>query len=335
MAGSSKFRNTQTGAALLAALGLLFLFAILGTAYVRFATLEYQTTDLKVDTLHSRTFARGGIQAGIGSIQKALAIGEIPQATLPLSLPLYDSIERDRAEDKEVLVKSNIKGAINIEIIDESGKINLNCASVRVLQTILKVDGNTARNIRSSLPHSEEANPPDEGVADKRWLTHVDDLLTRKLIEKETFESLNTANLTVSSVLDPASPQGYINLNSAPVEVIAAVLNITPEVSEEVVEARPFSSIEQLLAVSKNTPAMFNIKPSPDAPNSLPKELSFTSQCYRIKSIGEVIKELEVTTGADVENVQIVLAKTQAEAVVIFPSDGSPIIREWSEGRAK
>ena len=68
-------QKPTAGAALLAALGLLFIFLALGTGYVVFMITNAQETDYDTLQLRAKIAARGGVDAGVGELQKALVAG--------------------------------------------------------------------------------------------------------------------------------------------------------------------------------------------------------------------------------------------------------------------
>jgi type II secretory pathway component PulK len=196
--------------------------------------------------------------------------------------------------------------------------INLNHAPPRVLQAILGVDGDTARKIRSALPAQEGA-----GGA-QRWLASPSDLVSRGLISPAAFAALPKRFVTVYSVADHAQPLGFLNLNAAAPEVLAAVLDIPVDAAKTAASKRPFRSLADVVAAAGKEPASFNYKPPPDAPDTLPKQLSLESRCFRIVSEA-ALSELRP------DGVEIRATHRRVEAVVAFDPDGSPHVTFWSE----
>jgi len=308
-------RKKTAGVALVTALALLLFFSILATVYARYAMLETEATRLDLDKDYARQTARAGIEATLGEIEVALEGGKAPDDRYEFTLPVYVAENRDQGFSEGV-----IGGVAKVVVTDESAKINLNFAPVRVLEAILNIDANTARQIRQELPKIGVPDAENQG----RWLTSIDDLAIRGLLNERKVASLNRDLLTVHSVLDPARPEAFINLNSAPAPVIAAVLNVPGDVAEAVVKNRPYSSLEELVAVTGTTPAMFNVTPDPEAPAGLPRELSFTSRCFRIRCEGSLINK---------EIPDKPLAADWVEAIVLFPEKGAPVVRYWTESR--
>lgn len=316
MARKASERKSERGAALVMALGLLVIFSMLGTAYVRYATLEAYAAQFQVNTARADALAQGGIQAAIGEIQASLSQGKSPTTVeVVVNLPVYRFEEGAKLKTSRTggtEADARFTGQASFTITDESARINLNHAPVRVLEAILGVDASTARDIRSSLPRPEAPG--------NRWFAHPSDLAARDLLEESTYAALNQELITVYTVADSAKPEGFINLNTASAEVLGAVLNIGPEVAQEVVNGQPFDSLQKLLEKTGNTPIAFNIPPEPAAGETLPPALAFESRCYRIQSSGTL---RDMTRGT--------MASSTVEAVVLFPKGQAPLVRYWSE----
>lgn len=309
----------DVGAALITALALLVIFASLGTAYVTYMSLEIERSRLYTDAAPTASAARAGIFAAIGEIEKALGTPQfeaILQNGLSFEWPVYKG---SRAPGGVPLEETQRLRNI-VTVSDECARVNINFVPPRVLETILGVDGNTARQIRSSLPRlGESAEPSAEGA--RRRLASVDDLVVRGLLSKAALDKVDRNLITVYSALDPNDPAGFINVNSAPPEVIAAVLGIGSEAAKRVVAARPIDSLSELAAAAGCDPATFTMAPSPEASYALPKEFCLTSQCFRIVS--------QATPAAGRKSAQAV----RVEAVVFFIGKGRHEIRFWSEAK--
>ena len=66
---SARRISAKSGVALLTALGLLFIFSMLGVAYVGYATNVLSRSQYDARLVRARHVARGGIEAAIGKIQ--------------------------------------------------------------------------------------------------------------------------------------------------------------------------------------------------------------------------------------------------------------------------
>lgn len=304
------------GIALITTIGLLVVFMLIGIAWVDYMTVETNKSDLQINSTRARYAASGGVEAGIAQVEAALAAHALPSDTpLEFQLPVYRKGDTPALDEERAC-------RVKVTISDESARININYAPPNVLRKILGVDGEKAREIRSSLPRLE-GEPMTAGDQDRHWFTSVDELVTRSFLTAEQLTPELAAMLTVYSVPDPANPAGYMNVNTAPGPVLEALLDITPDMAASVIDKRtqrPLADVTELSAAAGKDPATFNVRPAPDALNTLPRELGFTSRCYRIASQAELVKDEKV------------IGSGYAEAVVYFDPQGSPRILYWSEG---
>ena len=323
MERSARSKCGNGGVALLTALGLLFIFSAFGMAFVTYMTTTLERSQFETRSVRARHIAAGGIQVAIGRLQSALASGKIADAlSAPgeCEFPLY---QYDAAALEKISPMTDRRWAVGLTITDESGKVNLNYAPTRVLQAILGVDGDTARKIRSALPPTDPAGAP-ASAANQRWLTSLDDLVTRGLISPAAFDAIPKRLATVHSVADPARPVRFLNVNAAPPAVLAAVLDLPLDAAKQVAQKRPFASFADLSAAAGKDPSAFIMKPAPDPGGTLPGELSLQSRCFRIESIAELMARK-----ADGSEYRI--TRSRAEAVVVFDDGGAPQITFWSE----
>ncbi len=324
MTRSKDFRRNE-GAALLTALGLLIVFTMLGIAWVRFMAIEHEQSAMDTHYTEAIYAARGGINAGIETAREAVVQGAMPSLAEPITYEL--AVYRDnvgKGADLEASDSRVIRVRVHLE--DESARININYAPPNVLREILGVDGETARQIRSDLPRSEGGAGDNSG--NRRWFTDVDELVTRGLLKSAQLTPEMKQMLTVYTVPNPADAKGYMNVNTAPVPVLEALLAVTPDVAKRVIDARstrPFSDVTELSAAAGKDPATFNVRPAPDALNTLPDELSFTSRCFRVIGDAEL-----VDTRAPAEG-RAVLAAEEIEAVVYIDRAGNPDVLYWNE----
>jgi type II secretory pathway component PulK len=320
-----KQHRDEGGFALLAALGLLIVFVMLGTAWLGYMFNEGEATEHELDNLRATYFARGAAQAAIGEIETALASGTINDLLesgelAPLDFPVYTGVNDDKTG---LEADPKIHGTGTVTISDECARVNLNHAPTKVLMKLLGVRGDAARRIRANLPRSDDGEAVALTTSGRAWLTSVDDLTSRGLVDAEVFNAAVPEHLTVYSVSDPSNPAAYLNVNTAPKPVLEAVLDLTPEQAENVLNARPFSSVDALAAAAGKSPDTFNVRPAADAPGSLPKELCFESRCFRINCTGA----FEKTLGDQKDTV----AEARIVAVVLFEPGKEPEIRLWNE----
>ena len=161
--------HKQRGAALIIALGMLAVFAALGTAYLGYMVLEQQRSQDYLAEVQARQLAERAVWAAVGELQTALTNGEAPAlgAHDEQLLPLYRAVIEGTPEPW-----SRRDGWVRLAIEDESAKLNINLASPRVLQAMRGVDGDKARSIRSQVPRPGEAPGPEQ-----RWFASVDGLV--------------------------------------------------------------------------------------------------------------------------------------------------------------
>ncbi len=179
---------------------------------------------------------------------------------------------------------------------------------------MLNVDAATARKITQHLPK------PGEDAEPGQWFLHISDLVDAGLLTEEQFARVDASLVTARNVSSHARPEAYINVNSAPAPVMAAMLDLPDDQAAAVVGQRPFNSLEELAAAAEKAPGTFNIKPDPAAGEAqLPEALAFHSRCFRIRSEG--VYSLLLTSDAD-ETREHGRVTAQLEAIVEFSPDG-------------
>ena len=306
--------NNRRGAALVLAVGLLAIFAALGTTYVAYMTLEQRRSNDYVAKVRARQMADSAIWASVGEIQAALAGGETP-AMGPREEELVPVYQKVLAKSTPVAWERR-DGRVLVSVEDESAKLNINHASPRVLQAMLAIDGQLARTIRSRVPRPGEAPSKDQ-----QWFSSVDGLVARGFLTRDALNQVEPrpgALLTAHSVADNLNPRAYINVNAAPKEVLAALFN--PETAERIVTARaqqPLKDFAGLLEATQADPATFNLEVPADG--TAPSEIAFQSRSFRIVCTAEARKAGEVQ------------AACRVEAVVVLSDTGVAEITYWKE----
>ncbi|MBI2435097.1 MAG: general secretion pathway protein GspK [Candidatus Hydrogenedentes bacterium] len=306
----------ERGAALVIAVTLLFLFVVLGAAYVKFGYLEIDETNFALRQARAETLAEAGINAAIGNIHQALGQNQAANAlgTTNYAFPSYKAAKDSDPPVLEAL--ENREAFATVSVRDESGKVNVNHAPASVLQRVLNVDGATARAITASLPRSEAGAAPAEG---SRWLLSLDDLASRKLLTPEQFEKLDQSLVTTSTVADHAHPGAYLSINTAPAEVLAAVLDVPAEQAQQIMAKGPFNSIAALAEAAGKTVDTFNLHPEWPMTDGMVAPFTIQPNCFRIASSATY---KAVSEGHE--------ATASAEAVVLFHEDGSYEIVDWT-----
>lgn len=318
----SSGRNRR-GVALILAISLLALFTVLGTLYIRHMNIELDRAGLLLDQVRARNLAGAGVHAAIADLQRALPPRQLVQMLdkpRTYTFATYKGVHE--AQGLTLASMENRKAVATVTISDESGKINLNHAPASVLQAILGVDGATARAITSSLPRT---GGKPEGGAPPQWLLSTDDLVTRGLLTPDQFARVNPAWVTTYTVTDHADPAGFLNVNAAPADVMAAILDLPLEAAQKVMQRRPFNSLQGLGVAAEKDPATFNFKPDPSDPAALPAALSFESRCFRIVS--------EAVFATVQEKQEHTRATAKVDAIVVFTPDGGYEIVRWNTQR--
>lgn len=300
----------ERGFALITALGFLLLFAMLGAVYLGAASNAVANTRVNAWRLHAQTGSEAAIQAAIAELQTAenmYALREMVPGKLTFEIASYEPPPNWPAVDDLTHV------AAEVTIEDESAKLNINHAPPSVLRGVLDVvpDANqTARTISQKAGAEGQAN----------WYASVDDLEKRGILTPKEFQRLDTDLLTVLTVPDPAHASAFLNLNSADPKILAAVLDISPQQAEAVVNARPFNSVSDLVRAAQKGPETYNYRPAPGAaPGTLAAELSLAPTCFRLHCRAAYEHQVKGT-----------LAVAETEAVVAFGAQGEPVVMYWT-----
>lgn len=307
---SNEFHPNR-GAALVTALAVLFICGLLVTGYFGFMYTEAAEMDFDLSVVRAGHYAHSGVWAAVGALERALESGEYLTGTVDYEFPEY------RAEDDGLVVHEIRGGFANVEIVDESAKLNVNHAVPAALQRI-GFSADSASKVAASLPMPG-------GTAHKRWLVSLNDLTDRGLVPPEELPDERREMLTVYSAPAHDRTAGIVNVNRAPAPVIAAVFGIDTDAAEQLVEARPFADADELRRAA-------NALPGDAASNrtfrSIPTEVGFESRCFRIRCTGIYSDNL---SAAARENEAPSGATARVEAVVYFPEGAAPRVMYWSE----
>ena len=296
------------GFALIGAISMLAIFTLLGTAYVRYMMIEYEDTRRHLDEIRARHLASGGIYAAIGEIGAALDNNETPKNGYTIKGYAY------RYEGgKSVPYPQEIQ----VSVSDESGRIDINHAPPDLLAAF-GFDAEAIDKLKKAIP-----TPTGLRSGSRRWLNSVDDLLTRNIVNRRQFNTINTGLLTTYTVEDHSNPARFLNLNAADSDVLAAIFGISdPGEVSQLMAKRPFESWPDAVTKSGREPGAFNVKSPRYASREMPRELDLVSRCFRLHS--------EVSMSF--KGIALRSASASVEAVVLFKEDGSFAIRFWNEG---
>lgn len=309
----------EQGVALITALALLVIFSLMGAAYLGYMLNDRSAVAADINRGRVQQAAEAGIYAAIGNLQKQIASGGTPPTSLELSFPAYFANLETGDDPLDIRAASleprdDIELTAAVTISDENARININFAPRGMLERILNIDRATARRITSDLPRSGES-----ADASKRWFTSVDDLVTRGYLTPQAFNQLDKNLLTVYTGDDLTTPRHYINLNTAPAPVVAAVLNVPDDRALAIAQGPPLNTIQDLASAAGQDPSAFNTVPEAGAsPAALPSELTLQSRTFRLVSKAALLKQGRQTV------------TERIEAVVHIPNEGRPEIRYWS-----
>jgi type II secretory pathway component PulK len=291
------------GVALLTVLAMMLIFVMLGTAYVRYMSIEVDKARYELLDVRSQNLASGGIHAVIGEVNKVMESGGAIRSEYTFPLPVYRFEGGERVEYPQT---------VRVRLADESGRVNLNYATPELLMAL----GMTEANI-AALKRSVSGNGKHP-----RWLVSVDELRTRNIMDGQEFGGLNKDLFTVFTAENPDDPKGYININSASVEVLSALFNIDAAEAQTLAAKRPFQSWEEAVTKLGREPSTFNTSNREYGGRTMPSELSLDTHCYRI--ISEVAMVVEPSTSSKGLHRAV-------EAVVLFDDDGNDTVRYWNE----
>ena len=296
-----------SGFALVGAIAMLALFVMLGTAYVKYMMIELDDTRIDVDASRAQHLASGGIYAAIGEIEAAIDSGLVPKRSYTIKANAYRYEGGERAAYAQ---------EIHVTLSDESARIDLNHAPPEVL-VALGMDREAVERLGRALPTSSGLRSES-----RRWLTSVDDLLTRGIVNRRQFGAIQSDQLTTYTVEDHSKPAAFLNLNTAEAGALAAILGIDDlDEIRQLMAKRPFESWQDAVTKSGREPSTFNVKSPRYASRDMPREVTLSSRCFRLKS------EVQVSFAGMARR-----GSTAAvEAVVLFKDDGSYSIRYWNE----
>jgi len=226
-------KQSQSGIALVIVLWMLSLLIILATGYSRMVRIE---TGLTANLVHS-------------SQAKAIAEAGIWQAVSELLKPRFDRIWKSDGTNYSIEFK---QGNINLNIIDESGKIDINTAHSELLYGLIQSSDTSESNeedrlqlLQAILDWRDKDNLVRTNGAEDDDYQRLDygygakDGLFNSLDELQLVLGMTT---TIYNRLKPAltihSHQAGINPNSAPREALLAIPSINVEQVDDFIESR-------------------------------------------------------------------------------------------------
>jgi type II secretory pathway component PulK len=284
--------------ALIAAIGMLMIFAMLGTAYIGYTTIEYDEAGIHLQELRAKRLAASGVEAAIAEMQAAIARGETPKPEYTMSLAAY----RQEATGLGVYPQP-----VKINVIDESSRVNLNFAPEPLLRAM-------------GLPENAAKAVADYRAAGKK-LASVASLRADGLLDGQAYQAIDASLFTVYTGTDPRQPHSYLNLNTVPEKVLAAIFSINADEAKALAGKRPFTSWADALQKVGREPGTFNVSAPQYAVRDMPRDLALVSRCFRL--VSTVAMDMPGGTGR--------IASAGVEVVVVFPENGGRAVRYWQE----
>lgn len=295
----------ESGVALIIAISFLLLFSLLGTAYVQYMVVERNSTDYEILQARARSLAGGGAYAAVAEIRAALRSGQAPESAYTFSLPVY----RQKSYGIEATAHE-----VRVTVLDEAGRVNLNVAPRPVLEA-LGFSREAVRKLKSSLPRNADETDPN-----RRWLTSVCELVSRGILTQAEFAQLDRNLFTVFTGDGTQDAARYVNINSAPPTVLAAVFGLSPEKATDLAAQRPFQSWEDAARKAGRDPAALAFSGDDAAAEAnSPASLALNSRVYRI------VSEAEVSLRSSASR----RVRGRVEALVTIPEQGDFVFRYW------
>ncbi len=312
-------RRNAEGVALLTVLGILALLTVMGLATVSYVAHQTDEARLRLDTLRAEHIAQGGLQAAIALIEERLAAEEGRHGEAwedAVSIPVYvvDG-------GGEPAAASHVWGEAVFTVEDELGRVNLNFAPPDLLERL-------GFSPEDAAAVAEYVRPGGNGA---RWLSSVDGVVTAAGLDPGAAGALETGWFTVYSAPPGAPPGAYLNVNTLPTDVLAAVLDVSAEQADEAAARRPFQNARALAYAAGKRPEAFLLAPPEGEPEGTAEALAFRSRTYRVAVEGRLVEEGDGVE--EDEGGQRTRLVRRVSAVVHFPVDGPPeILRAWPGG---
>ncbi len=305
-------RNTacsRRGTALLTALALLAIFSILGAGYLTYMGIETDQIRYEAETRQARVGAEAGVHAAMGAIHQALADGEAVTDgdEFTYTLPVY------RRHEDQLEARETRRVTVEVLVTDEQARLNLNHTPPPMLGAILGLDQDAVDALAAALP--EPGEKPGNG---RRWLASPNELVSRGILDAETYEQLDHSLVTTDSIPPSAPPVGFLNVNTIPQTALQVLLGIEDARLSDVLAERPFDNMDQLMNAAERASEVFAIAQEAVGPEAL----GFRSRALRL----EATANLETRVNGDE---WYTLRTRRAQAVAYFPEDATPRLSAW------
>lgn len=297
-------RPRETGFALILAISMLAIMAALGVAYVTYMRAVWREAEYDLREDRGRVAAEAACQAGLARVVAHLEAGEpLPFGELRFDFPYYVP---DATAEGGIAASDRYRVETTVRLSDEFARVNVNRAPPRLLQAILGISPQAAREVRSSIAGSEGPG----------WLATPAEL-TQRGVPVDAVEAA-LPYLTAYSLPSPEMAVAYINVNTAPPAVLAAALNLSPEAAGQLAGQRPFASLEAMVEAGRLDPSAFNVSEADGA-------LRVDSRSVRLDCESRIID-------AGVEGREEVVADYRIDTVAYVDPQGTIRTTYWDEG---
>jgi len=284
-------RYRKSGVALMAAVALLAIFSMLGVSYLRFMSIENERSRWQGRIVRADTLADDYLRVAIHELNTLVANGgPIPDT---LEFPPVPVFVGGRDGPDSLVDSESLRGEIRVTIADEAARLDINRVSSAMIEAATGLSAEKAERIFEST----RAPIGQDTESVRLPVRTLEELTTRGLLDEAEVMALPREHLTVFS-----GPGPFLNANTMPIELLAAVLGLDGDAAEAIAAARPFESREALRDAL-----------GPDA--GLPPALGVDSRCYRL------ICEVTLTQPTGDEAWRPVRTH-RLEAVVALQSDG-------------
>ncbi len=282
MLNSSKRRShwtdvrRQRGAVLIVVLWVVVILSLLALSFAASIRTEVDAARVVVEQRQSRFMARAGIEYAIYEILQTQSAFFQSQSQAE---PTFDSVPDVVRGHLNLSLSA---GEAKVEVIDETGKLNINLAPdflIFNLLLMIGIDGAEAESITNSILDWRDADDvPLPGGAESAYYQSLDppyyaknslfDVPEELLLVKGVTPEIYYGKKTTTSAGDPVQLYGLqhyvttfsninrINVNSAPAPVIAAIPGLDYPTAYAIEAIRAEMPIADMSEITKRVPGI-------------------------------------------------------------------------------
>lgn len=221
MSRSPRLLRTQAGSLLIVTLWVVTILVVLVVAIARTLSLEVRLTKYRLAREQARALARSGVYLAMERLRRDVADDEH-----------YDWLGDDWALEQVPISSADPEGRVEIEIVDEERKLNVNSSTTETAQQLASVIG--AGDFVNALIDYRDADSNGEWEALSEgpayYPKNADLVAPEELreIPGQTTETLEAAHQSTS----PYVTGSKVNINTAPLEVLEVVL-VSAQLTQE------------------------------------------------------------------------------------------------------